>query len=398
VLALAVAAIAMGAGSASAVDFHGYIRAGAAGTSKGGGQVCFQGPGSWYKFRLGNECDNYGELQLSQSLYKSQDGVEFVYSHMWAIPTPGTFETAQTWVSATMPQWKGSNVWIGKRYYQRHDVHIIDFFYLNTSSLGGGIENVDLGVGKFSLALFQNGAGGRDVFWGPDLRLSGIGLGEAGSLEFAAYLGYLSRADPTGDLADLPDDESKIGAHFTVEHTLNVLGGFNKLTFQYGMGNSWVIGNPNRANKDDKQIRVVEHLLWSMSPEFSGALVGTFQSVERKDRSATTENEATKYTAFGIGIRPIYYVSEYILLQAELGFNQVKPDGGDSATLGKFTFAPTLRPIPGTGNPFWVRPELRAFVTYAFWNDGAQAAGVANGAFGEDKNGLTVGLQAEAWW
>ena len=97
----------------------------------------------------------------------------------------------------------------------------------------------------------------------------------------------------------------------------------------------------------------------------------------------------------------MYYVSEFFVLQAELGFNQVKPDGGDSMTLTKLTFAPTIRPVPGTGGAFFTRPELRAFVTYAMWNDAANEAtefGVAGGAFGDATSGLTFGLQAEAWW
>jgi len=399
VLALAVAAIAMGAGSASAVEFHGYIRAGAGGASKGGSQVCFQGPGSWYKFRLGNECDNYGELELKQSIYKDESGVEFFFDHMWAVPIGGTFETAQTWVGAVLPQWGGATAWIGKRYYQRHDVHMIDFFYFNTSSVGGGVENIDVGFAKLQLALFQYGAGGRDVFWAPDLRLTGISLGEsAGSLEVAAVLSYLSRADPTGDLPDLDDNLSKIGPVLLVEHTLPILGGSNKLTFQYGKGNWWnsTNGGPGLSHKDDYQFRVIEHLMFQPSTKFAGSIVGTFQKVARKD--VATGDDTDKYSAIGIGLRPMYYVSDYFLLQGEVGFNTWMPDEGDSVTLTKITFAPTLRPIPGTGGAYYTRPELRAFVTYGMWNDGATDAGVASGAFGDASSGLTVGLQAEAWW
>jgi len=408
VFALAVAAIAMGAGSASAVDFHGYLRSGVGGGSKGGGQTCFQGPGSWYKFRLGNECETWGELQFDQNLFKNAEGVQFDYTAMLAYfsNTSGVLQSladgngdiklAQNFVSATLPQYGGAKFWIGQRYYQRHDVHIIDFFYLNTSAPGGGVENVDVGVGKLQLALFRNGSGS-EIFWSPDIRLTGIGLGAAGSLEIAAVISYFSRND---GLADLPDNVSKVSPFLTVEHSMSVLGGFNKLTLQYAMGNSWSMGGPGQSHKDDRQIRVVEHLMFQPTPEFAGALVGTYQNVSRK--SIATGDDSEKYQAFGIGIRPMYYVSEYFVLQGEIGFNQFKPDTGDSASLTKLTFAPTLRPVPGPGGAFFTRPELRAFVTYAMWNDGAVAAagegGVAGGAFGDSKNGLTFGLQAEAWW
>jgi maltoporin len=50
---------------------------------------------------------------------------------------------------------------------------------------------------------------------------------------------------------------------------------------------------------------------------------------------------------------------------------------------------------PGTG--FWDRPELRAFVTAAFWND-ALKGGVGGPAYATDNVGLTTGVQAEMWW
>ena len=46
----------------------------------------------------------------------------------------------------------------GKTYYQRKkDIHITDFYFLNTSGTGGGIENLSLGNQKLSAALIQDG-------------------------------------------------------------------------------------------------------------------------------------------------------------------------------------------------------------------------------------------------
>ena len=71
---LALALLAYAA-PASAVDFFGYVRDGAMGNSKGGGQACFKTPGQYYKLRLGNECDNYGEWGWQQTVYKDKNGV-----------------------------------------------------------------------------------------------------------------------------------------------------------------------------------------------------------------------------------------------------------------------------------------------------------------------------------
>ncbi len=44
----------------------------------------------------------------------------------------------------------GSTIWAGKRFYQRHDVHMIDFYYWDISGPGAGLENIDVGFGKLS--------------------------------------------------------------------------------------------------------------------------------------------------------------------------------------------------------------------------------------------------------
>ena len=66
--------------------------------------------------------------------------------------------------------------------------------------------------------------------------------------------------------------------------------------------------------------------------------------------------------------------------------------GGQTAKLAKLTVAPQYTLSGG----FWARPAFRAFATYAKWNDAAGAQG--GGVFAPDKNGMTYGVQVEAWW
>ncbi|HET6436963.1 MAG TPA: carbohydrate porin, partial [Anaeromyxobacter sp.] len=73
VIALATVAFAAPAGAA---DLAGYFRDGWAVNTHGGGMTCFQTPGMDFKLRLGNECDNYGEWLITQSIYKDKAGVE----------------------------------------------------------------------------------------------------------------------------------------------------------------------------------------------------------------------------------------------------------------------------------------------------------------------------------
>ena len=53
--------------------FHGYFRSGMGSSDKGGDQVCFSLPAS-AKYRFGNRCSSYGELQLSADVAKIKDG------------------------------------------------------------------------------------------------------------------------------------------------------------------------------------------------------------------------------------------------------------------------------------------------------------------------------------
>jgi maltoporin len=422
-LAIAALAIGMTAGSASAFEFHGYFRSGI-GVSKGGGMVCFKNPGNFdYKFRLGNECETYGEFQFDEMVFKGKDGVEFKYTGMLGMATTqvGDFENLaspqnhialrQNWVGAKLPQLGGATIWLGKRYYHRNDIHMIDFFYWNPSNPGGGIEDVDLGIGKFAFALFANGNQPKSNTITSDIRVYGIPVNPGGTIELGVDLGFVVDQPCTGGQTAgcLPagSNRSRVSPLFVVQHFQNgFLGGFNKVAFEWGTGsqaNADGSGNFGGGTSDDRQWRVVEHLTFQPVPEVSGSIVFTYQDIKNAAGGGRK--------GWGAGIRPVFHVSEYFKVQGEFGYDSFTAKGvngaadADASNLFKATIAPTLV----AGGTYWSRPELRLFVTYATWNDAAQAAslasevanrgsGIANGAFGSAKSGATVGAQVEAWW
>ncbi len=55
-----------------------------------------------------------------------------------------------------IPSLPGAAIWAGKRYYKRHDVHINDYYYWDVSGPGAGIEDIDLGFAKASVAWIRN--------------------------------------------------------------------------------------------------------------------------------------------------------------------------------------------------------------------------------------------------
>ena len=394
-------------GAASAFEFHGYLRSGVGTSNEKGPQVCFQLPGAYAKYRLGNECETYAELGFDQNLYDGKDGVKFDYHGMLAYVSnqQQDFEnlsqngnqiaSRQNWIEAkNLPFMNGASVWAGKRYYQRNDVHINDFYYWDTSGYGAGIESLPLGPGKFSYAYLRNsfsanppGQPFADAVSRHDFRYGGIDLGGAGDLTIGLQFNQ-------SDSKNAGRDNN--GTAVTLQHFIgNVLGGYNKLALQYANGSarnlSFAYPDPTSATSN-KSYRLVETFQWQTSKEFSG--MATFVYQDQKDN----------YKWISLGARPVWHINDYFKVQLEVGHDEVKPESGDSTndqkrTLNKITIAPTI--VAGGG--FWARPELRFFVTHATWNAAARdlwggVAGGTGGVFGSSTAGTTVGFQVESWW
>ncbi|OOE63831.1 carbohydrate porin [Salinivibrio sp. IB282] len=163
-LIAAAVATAVTATSAFAVDFNGYMRAGTGisasnydGSDTGDLAINKHGIG-----RLGNENDNYSEFGFSEELKTGEQ--TWRVESMIASGAPGEsgwedgdFNVAQFAVKAKgVLADEDATLWAGKTYYQRKDIHITDFYFLNTSGTGGGIENLSVGDQKLSLALIQD--------------------------------------------------------------------------------------------------------------------------------------------------------------------------------------------------------------------------------------------------
>jgi maltoporin len=402
--AVAAAVLGLSAGSASALEFNGYLRSGGGSTNdKNGGQVCFQLPGAYSKYRLGNECETYAELGFKQELFDAKDGVKFNYVGMLAYISNQSqdFESLkdssrdiasrQNYIEAkNIPFLNGASVWGGKRYYERNDVHITDFYYWDTSGYGIGIQDFKAGPVKLSYALFRNNNSSDNATTRHDFRVGGIGLGGFGDLTVGLQLNTADSA------STVPANQQNDGQAITVQHFIgNVLGGFNKFAVQWGKGSARSLSLPypdNGQNESDKTYRIVEMLQIQPSPQFSGMATIVYQ------------NQQDNYKWLSYGFRPVWHINDYFKLQAEYGHDEVKPTSGDANNrrtrkLDKFTVAPTI--VAGRG--FWARPEIRVFYTYAKWNDAARdlwggVVGGTGGRFGSDTNGSTIGFQVEAWW
>ncbi|MBB6056920.1 maltoporin [Tolumonas osonensis] len=400
-LALAIGAVLTSA-SAMAVDFHGYARSGIGWTSDGGEQQCHQLAGAGAKYRLGNECETYAELKLGQDLYKENDQV-------FALDTNVAYSVSQQndWES-TSPAFRemnvqgknliaalpGANLWAGKRFYQRHDVHMIDFYYWDISGPGAGLENIDLGFGKLSAAVTRDTESGGSTAWIDgkettkdtnndifDLRLASLATNTDGTLELGATYGHANTADGY----ELADDASESGVMLTAEHTQSMLNGFNKFVVQYATDamTSWNNGHAQGAsvNNNGSMLRVIDHGAISLNDKWDLMYVGLYQ-----DTDLDNNNGSTWYSA---GVRPMYKWTPIMSTQLEAGYDHVKDQASDETNK---QFKVTLAQQWQAGNNQWARPAIRLYTTYAKWDENFNAGAAA------DDNQLTFGAQFEAWW
>jgi len=155
---------------ASVFEFHGYFRSGYGLNNRGGQQVAFQAPGAGAKYRLGNEAETYGEFILVNNWLNPERSTDKTWFR-----TEAMFE-ANTTNSASYANFNGlvgndqvrlreafvrggnlferqpdAKFWAGERYYRRQHIEINDFYPLDMSGYGGGVEDVNLGFGKMAV-------------------------------------------------------------------------------------------------------------------------------------------------------------------------------------------------------------------------------------------------------
>jgi len=390
----------LGATSAQAVDWGGYFRTGPGATKKDDARACYGLSGAGMKYRLGNECDFYGEFLLSQGF--KTDGVDYKAALMTNLYHGGTdSDPERVGINQMYVEGKGfdiapdTNFWIGKRFYGRADVHITDTFFINLSGVGAGADGIAVGPGKLAVAFFRNDSG--DLLQGTpapanavderpgsrfNLDYSEIPVNAGGKLRL---VGTFVRGDFEG---------GKSGFGLSAQHNQDNafgLGGTNILWVQYAQGSAGLNGGFGTLNAStaNKSYRIVESPGWQVGP-----FGGQGQLMFQQDKVEQLGGGTVKVNSVSVGGRGSYALTKNFKLVAEAAYVQKKPEGSETQKLAKFTFAPTLATGPG----FWNRPELRLYVTTAKWN---AAANVAEGNIvgRPDKTRQTsYGAQAEIWF
>jgi maltoporin len=411
--------MALGSASASAVDFHGYFRSGV-GVSQDG---AMQTNAKQKIGRLGNEDDTYSEIQLGQEVY-NKGGKTFYVDSMFAMASNGSNDWEATNGDGTKVGRAGDGAdfalrqfnvqakglfggnevtWAGKRYYQRHDVHIADFYYWNISGAGAGVEAIQAGPGQLSFAWVRNdrtdGGNKFDTALNVntlDARYAGLPLWSDATLELGADYAMVNPTDAQDATASAAGKDLKDGVMLTAELTQGILGGFNKTVLQYGTegysksfafqgDGSWY---GSEANKSSDGFRIINHGVISMgdSWDLSHLLVYGVGN-EMWDGN-------DKWETMSAVVRPVYKWNDTMKTIFEAGYSKDtnKNTNGTSAdgTNQKYTIAQAF----AAGKGFWARPELRVFASYL--KSGDDMGQKFNG--GKDDSTYNFGVQAEAWW
>ena len=381
------AAIACAAGlagvSAHAVDWTGYMRGGPAATNVSGeSRQCYGLNSPGLKYRLGNECDFYGEFQLAQAM--KADGVDFNAVLMTNYYSPQTESNNNYGIEQAYVEMKGVDIapqalfWMGKR-RDRDDVHIVDTFFSNMSGVGAGVENIDAGFGKFGFSGYKTDTnGGANGIARLHAQLYDVQANPDGKLRFVATF---SKADSQGGV------KGKDGFGLTVEHVQDkFFGGGNHIWVQYAQGSTNInqgFGNAT-ADTNTKTWRVVESPSWQIG-SFGGQAIALYQHDEA--------DGGVKWNSYTLGGRGSFGITKNLKFLTEVGFSGRKPNNGPQENLTKITVGPAL----STGPDFWKRPELRLYVTYADFNKAA-AQDAQNGLPTNKTNAVSYGAQVEIWF
>ncbi|OTG86319.1 maltoporin [Acinetobacter sp. ANC 4558] len=382
----------------NAFDFSGYLRAGVGYSEKGGTQSCFNLDDAYSKYRLGNECEQYAEFTGIQNLYKFKDESELAIKGTLAFyqdfgDKKNFSGDNYTRLVESYIMWNnisylnGANIWAGRRFYNRHDIHISDFYYWDQSATGFGIDNFKYKDLYYSYVfsrkdnIFQEKLINRH-----DITISGFNTNYNGSLSVGAS--YIPKVDG-------PNRHS--GASLSVQHKQKI-GQFNNtlaLQYGYGAGTGLSYTGDIALSHIDKSFRIVEYIDGQITENLSAQAEVIYQKDYR-------ENAEDKQSWYSVGVRPVYAINDQFKLITEIGLDALKKD--KTAMLTKLTIAPAWSP---NGKGFWDRPEIRLYYTYAIWNKQAQLQADLNnpgstlsstGNFDRARKGSNFGVQIEYWW
>ncbi|NLS14877.1 carbohydrate porin [Vibrio sp. SM6] len=302
--------------------------------------------------------------------------------------------------------------WAGKRYSTSNtSSHQFDWEYIQYNGTGGGVDKIDLGFAQMDVGLYafmpsdRNGEEPVDKSvqgYSEDLSLNmwlkkigGTGL----DLQLAGH-----RMEEHAWHKGAADNGLGVAAIYNFDGFYNFANGFSRTTLQYGKGlaagdslgkNGWGFAN----SEDTKSGRIVFDGVVNLSSSWEMSTFAFYQKDTDFNAWADWSNPTTKgydRDLYAVGLRPFNQITPNFAMQYELSYQNIKEDKADGADGGMYqvTIAPTIMPDVG----FWTRPQIRAFVTYAKWDDDVASRLDAGYTRDNKTDTLNFGIQAEVWF
>lgn len=390
-------------------EFHGYARSGFGLNGVGGQQTAFRAPGADAKYRLGNEAETYAEMVFvnnwinpdrdkSKAWFKTEVLVMATTNNLSSFDSSSSFKFREAFAQAgnvLSGYFRDAKFWGGQRYYQRRDIHINDFFYLDMSGYGGGVEDIRLGHGKAAVAYIGSALPtslstiGNVPKSNIDARWYDVALpGGKGTFWYNFANSKIGRNTTTGTAYP-----TATGHNFGLEHKREeFFGGYHAFAIQTGNGAAAnltaTLQTPSAYWQNARTVLITDHAL--IEPNQWISIMPAF--VAKWSKPGDPGISYGRW--FSFGVRPVYHATHHISFALEPGFDYVRdPFGQYQGWLRKITFSPMISP----GRDFFARPSLRAFLTYATWSDGLRGY-VAPTVYKNRTSGLSAGLQFESWW
>jgi maltoporin len=396
-----------------AFEFHGYLRSGYGLNGRGGQQVAFQAPGAGAKFRLGNEAETYGELIFVNNMVNPNHDPDKAWFKTEVLIQANTTNSAsyanfpggigndqlrfrEAFVQAgnVIKSNPDAKFWAGDRFYRRYHIDVDDFYILDMSGHGAGVEDFNVKFAKLSAAFL---AGAR-----PDI-VTDVGAYAKSNIDIRLYdmkapagrasvwFNYAIAKGGTQQNGTVIPTTDGWGLGFRHSRT-EFHGGFNEFAFGYAKGAASNLGtsldDPTRFLKHTERLLITENFL--IQPNSKFAIMPLF--IYQRTRNGMSQDGPSQWYSFGA--RPQFFFTNHVSLALEPGFDRVTSGNSlYSGWLHKFTIAPQI----AAGREFFSRPALRAFVTYANWSDGLRGF-VGGVPYANKTSGLTYGVQVETWW
>lgn len=419
IVASLILAGAMAAPAFAGFEFHGYGRAGVILNADGGkakiagqdsGVFNVKGPTSPFLYnpgRLGNETTNYFEAVLTNTFKAG------TVNGATTIRLQAKDENYNAWGNAVnfrelyselsnLPFSPKATVWAGKRFYGREDIHVNDWFYKILDGTGAGVMNIEAGPGVLDVAFIASGDAGNAAD-------ADVGVMVQKNLDFK-YKGIKAvggEFDVQATISSLPDQNSSgndsgiaLSAGYARKDFFGITPGFSKAVVQYGTGLGAGLQDASTwwYNKDASNLRVIGYGVSEIGDKLKMMSSLYFQTGTNM-HDGTPNNLDKEGSSMGLTIRPEYHLTRNFALVAEYGMlnvleNDYNWQTGKEGMLHKLTIAPTLT-LDDTS--FWVRPQLRAFVTYGTWDEKLTGS-IADGTYTDEESGIAYGVQMESWF